>query len=1166
MSSVEIDPQVLAADPAGSAFVSANAGAGKTKTLVDRVARLLLQGSRPETILCVTYTKAAAAEMQRRLFQQLGRWSMLEDAALQAELSAIGEEAGDLSQARTLFARALEAPGGLKIETLHAFCEKLLRRFPLEAGVSPGFRVMDDIVTAEVSAEARETLAQMAMAGQVQVADAYAAMATRLDFQSFEAMFDAFQGRREAIAAYLDRIGGLSAVEADVADACGLPQRVDPGVLEAAAMRPPGFDVDLWCAGAQALAASGPRDQACAARMAEIAADTAKGEAAFADALAVFSTSKGEPAKWLDTASALKRTPALHARLLVERERLFDVDRQVRAARVAQATVQALTLAAVYINAFDRAKAARGVLDFTDLVTKAQRLLQAREDAAWVLYKLDGGVEHVLLDEAQDTAPEQWDILQALTGDFFAGDGVDRLRARTVFVVGDEKQSIYSFQGAAPERLSQEADRYEALARGVDHRFARVPLLASWRSTPQVLGFVDAVFEPPLRRGALQPRANGHGASELVRHIAHRAEHEGVIDLWELEREEPPEERRAWDEPLDAEARRGAYRRLAERIADEIARLVRVGEQVHDKEQRAYRPAEFGDVLILVRKRKALFAELLRACKHRGVPVAGADRLVLSDHPVFEDLLALARVALFPQDDLSLAAVLRSPLCDVDEDSLLRLARTAEGAMRPGALWAELSRRAGEQSDWRAALDLIGWVRGQRAEPPFSLYSRLFSRLDIAGRSMRQRFLTRLGPEAGDALDEVLAQALAAEGRGVFDLERFTDQAGRFDITVKREMDAPREPGHGGEVRIMTAHSAKGLEAPIVFLPETVSGGAPRGSPLLEASDGRFLWCGSKTADCEASARARALREAKAADEDLRLLYVALTRARDRVVIAGRVNAKADVDKLKGWWAPIRDAFEHPLLAASVRDLEIDGRPVRRYGADPKLGARPFAPKTATTLEPPWLRRFAPGEFGVNLGPASAASPRVRIAAAPSPLSRSFGLGRFRRGELIHRLLQLLPDLPPESWEGASARLLDKERDLTPDQRAEIAGSALGVLRDPRFADVFGPGSRAEVSIAGGSAALPESYVVSGRVDRMMVTPGRVLVIDFKTNRPSPVRIEDADPAYITQIAIYAAVLKTIFPSREVDAALVWTDGPKLTPVPEKMMAEALAQVSTPPR
>ena len=1151
-----LDPQVLAADPSGSAFVSANAGSGKTKTLVDRVARLLLHGARPEAILCVTYTKAAAAEMQRRLFQQLGDWSMLADAELTKRLADIGEDARDLPRARTLFARALEAPGGLKIQTLHAFCEKLLQRFPLEAGVSPGFKVMDDAASADVAAEARDALARLSMAGQAQVAAAYAAMAMSLDFQSFESMFEAFQARREAIGAYIDRIGGLGALAHDVAQACGLDEPVSPEALETAAVSPPLLDLGLWRAGAAALSASGVRDQKCAAQMAEVAEAASTGRARFAEALAVFRTSKGDPAKWVDTAAALKRDPGLQLRLAAERDRLLEVAEQVKAARVAQATVHALTLAGVYVQQFEAAKTRRGLLDFTDLVARAQGLLRDREDAAWVLYKLDGGVDHVLLDEAQDTAPEQWEILRALTGEFFSGAGAPgRPDARTVFIVGDEKQSIYSFQGAQPERLAQEADRYEALANGAEQRFSRVPLLESWRSTPQVLGYVDAVFAP--HGAALQPRGDSDTAVELVRHIAKRAGDHGTIDLWDLEREEPTEDRRAWDAPLDAEGRTGAYRRLAERIAGEIARLVARGELVHDKQQKAHRAAEYGDVLILVRKRKALFAELLRACKHRGVPVAGADRLKLSEHPVFEDLLALTRIALFPQDDLTLAAVLRSPLCDVDEDSLYALARGPHGDGRPGRLWTELSRRAEERADWRAARDLIDWTRAQAAEPPFALYSRLFSRLDRAGRSVRRRFVTRLGAEAGDALDEVLAQALAAEGRGVRDLERFADHVARLDITVKREMDAPRAPGQGGEVRIMTAHSAKGLEAPIVFLPETVSGGAPKGSPLLETPDGGFLWCASKGGDCAASGLVRGLREAKEAQEALRLLYVALTRARDRVVIAGRVNARADVDKVKGWWGPMRDAFEHPSLAGEVRDLELDGRRVRRFGPDPAVSLHPAGFVAAAPDLPAWLERFAPQEAGSDYAAPSGAAPSV-YGPAPSPLSQSFGLGRFRRGELIHRLLQLLPDLDPQHWDEACTRLLDKERDLDPAQRQEMAGAALGVLRDVRFAEVFGPGSRAEASVAGGAPDLPPGYAVSGRVDRMAITPERVLVADFKTNRPSPDRIEDADPAYITQIALYTAVLRAVFPGRAVEAALVWTDGPKLTPVPENMMRAAL--------
>jgi ATP-dependent helicase/nuclease subunit A len=1153
----DLNPQLVAADPKVSAFVSANAGSGKTKTLVDRVARLLLHGARPEAILCVTYTKAAAAEMQRRLFNQLGGWSMMPDDTLTAELNKIGEAAADLSAARRLFAQALETPGGLKIETLHAFCEKLLRRFPLEAGVSPGFTVLDDAAAAQISAEARDEVARLAALGApALLADAYARFASTLDFQSFEAMFATFEGKREAILAYVERCGGLGGLPIALARACGLASLVSADTLRAQAMTPPVLDPALWREGAAALCEGGVRDQTCARKMAEVAeADQADLDAA----LSVFCTAKGEPAKWLETAKAIKTRPALQARLIAERERLLAAAAQARAAQVAEDSVYALTLAYVYARAFAGGKAAQGALDFTDLVQRACDLLIRADAGAWVLYKMDGGIDHVLLDEAQDTAPPQWDILRALTAEFFSGAGVRSLsKPRTLFIVGDEKQSIYSFQGAAPEQLSQEAAGYAQAAEGAGLAFKEAPLLASWRSTPQVLRFVDAVFEPAHLRAALQPRRPGMEApATLIRHIANRRDQGGTIDLWPLEQEETGEDRRAWDEPLDVEVRRGAYRRLAEKIAAEIKALVARGERVHDKG--VDRPANYGDVLILVRKRKALFQELLRAMKHAGVPVAGADRLALSEHPVFEDLLAFAQVALFPNDDLTLAAVLRSPLCDIDEDGLYDLAQGREGS-----LWAALQRRADERLAWGAARDLIAWAMDEmRRRTPFDLFSRLTTRLDAEGRSIRQRFTTRLGPEAGDALDEVLAQALGAEARGIHDLERFADAVSRLNLTIKREMDEPR-----GEVRVMTAHSAKGLEAPIVFLPETVSGGTVRGSPLLETEEGGFLWCAAKAADCEASAAARAARGEKEDGESLRLLYVALTRSRDRLVIAGRINARAKPDALKGWWAPMCAALDHPSLAGGgmadqVRTVQVGEMSVRRFGADPKsMRASHLSLVTDGPPPPPaWALRPPPPDapWAAYATPSTAAE--SARGSAPSPLARAGRLGRFRRGELIHRLLQLLPDLAPDARDDAAVRLLAKEPDLDRDQRTEIATAALTLLADARFAEVFGPGSRAEAAIAGGSIDLPPGLRLSGRVDRMVVTASRVLVVDFKTNRPSPDRIEDADPAYLRQMALYVAVLRTIFPGRRVEAALVWTDGPKLMPIEENIIATVLADL-----
>lgn len=1142
------DPQRTAADPQISAFVRANAGSGKTKTLIDRVARLLLDGAKPETILCVTYTKAAAAEMQRRLYRRLGDWSVMADDRLTRELAELegrraeAYDARRLSEARALFAQALETPGGLKIQTIHAFCEKLLRRFPLEAGVSPGFRVMDDAASAAVAAAARAAVAGFALHTDGVVAQAYARMSVEQDFGSFQQMFFDFEARRGKLQDFLhpDR-GGLAGAVAWAWAAAGVAPGETPDAIEAEAVA--GFDRGLWRAVAEALAQGGKQDQKNAGVLIAVAATAAPH---LADMLGALFTEGGEgtPAKWVATTKALAAHEGLRARLLDEQDRLETARERLRGARVAVSTIDALVLADAYLTAYRLEKQAFGALDFADLIEKTKALLTARQAAAWVLFKLDGGIDHILVDEAQDTAPDQWDIVRALTGEFFAGDGRPRLRDgldRSLFVVGDEKQSIYSFQGADPARLVSETTRYVEEIRASGRRAELAPLRASWRSTGEVLSFVDAVFAagvPPLPEPALHP--------------AMREGERGCVDLWPLVEEPAAEERTAWTAPLDLEGEASANKQLARAIACEIRATVDRGDAVFDRAAAGgRRPATWGDVLILVRKRGPLFEEILRALKHAEIPVAGADRLALSQHIIFDDLLALARFALFPDDDLTLAALLRSPFCDLDDAGLYRLAHG-----RKGTLWGVLTARATEDPAWTAAAELLGWALAEGpGQRPFEFYAQALARRDQAGRSLRARLLRRLGAEAEDALEEFLAQVIAAEGRGVHDLESLAADFARLDIVVKRELEGGRD-----EVRVMTAHGSKGLEAPIVFLPETTSQQSPRGSPLMETADGGFLWCAAAKGDCQASAAARELRAQREEEEALRLLYVALTRARERLVICGKRPANRKEENLKGWWAAIRDGFAHAQIAPHVRTSACAGLDVQRYGPDPEpLGAAQSIAEARRPL-PDWI-----GETPKTEAFARYASPsdlgQAAKAAAPSPLAETAGLGRFRRGDLIHRLLQILPDLAPEARAAGAAALLARQRDLTDAQRAEMAQAALAVLNDPRFAEVFGEGSRAEVAIAGSARALPAGLKISGRIDRLVVLPERVLVADFKTNRPSPDAIDDADPAYLRQMAMYAAVLAEVFPGRRIEAALIWTDGPKLMPVPEKLMAETLADL-----
>ena len=1145
------DPyQIAAADPRQSVFVTANAGSGKTSTLVDRVARLLLADVPPGEVLCVTYTKAAAAEMQGRLFDRLGAWAVMDDATLAQSLADLdaGDPADrhgpDLSRARRLFARALETPGGLKIQTIHAFCEKLLRRFPLEAGVTPGFKVLENEAAIALSHGAREELARLALAEpEGPLGQAYSHFAVELDWGAFQDLLGRIETDRVKLTDYTARIIAGTAPSPHALTGADPDRTIED--IEGDFVR--WLDRGEWLRMADLMSGGGTNDQKCAERMRGLFWS-------FAGLAEVFLTG-GEARKAIATSKAPPPAAAYLVELQLKYLSALDA---VRKARVATDTRHVLTLAEVHARLYDQAKEAAGALDFGDLVERTHELLTVRASAAWVLYKLDGGIEHVLIDEAQDTAPQQWDIIRALTEDFFSGAGGQRYSpspavengTRTLFAVGDEKQSIYSFQGARPERLRQESQRYDGLVTDGGADFQAVELATSFRSTPQVLGFVDAVFDDPHRTAALV----GEEVSAIPSHIAKRDGQPGCIDLWPLFENEKPPEAEVWD-PVDQEPGTSGRKQLAAKLAGEIRRQVQGGTAVYGKDG-VLRPAGYGDYLILVRRRDATFEEIIRALKTAAVPVAGADRLKLSSHIVFDDLISVARFALYPDDDLSLAEVLRSPFCDVAEDSLFALA--GENARR-GRLWHELQQRSAERTDWSHALTFLAFARARRADDPFAFFSSLLNRVDETGVSGRARILRQLGAEAEEAIDETLNQVLATEGRGATDMETALAMLEAADVEVKRELEGPR-----GEVRVMTVHGAKGLEAPVVILPDTTARARAMGPGLMPVplQDGGEAWLmcpSSAKEDCPASAQARQLRQDRVDAETLRLLYVALTRARDRLIIMGRASgrSKTGYDE-DSWWAVLSETFER--LRGQVRELD-DG--TLRFGPDPVQLQALARQQTEAVPVPSWALANPAIDQVARYASPSSMQGSVHMAA-PSPLATTAGsgasLGRFRRGNLIHRLLERLPDIALTDRASAAARMLSRERDLSDAQAGDIIAAAQAVLDDPVFAPVFGPGSRPEVAVTGTVAGV----AVSGRMDRLVVTPDRILVVDFKSNRIAPEHVRDADPAYVLQAALYVSVLRQLYPGRSVAAALVWTDGPVLMPLPDDRLQAALsAQVAS---
>ncbi|MGA9865427.1 MAG: double-strand break repair helicase AddA, partial [Acetobacteraceae bacterium] len=874
--------QRLGSDPALSAFVGASAGSGKTKLLTDRLLRLMLGGAAAERIQCLTFTKAAAAEMALRLHRRLGEWVTLDDDALDARLLALSVVPTEESRkrARGLFATVLDLPGGMRIGTIHAFCQSLLRRFPLEAALSPHFTVADEREAGDALIAAREDM--LAGADNAATRDALRRLAGLSSAAGFHKLVASLLARREQLA-------GCLALGPALAEAQRRALRVVHASQEdaiAAAVSWP--EADALRAAAEEIAREGsPKCREKAARMLTwLGGDPAARCAAWGSWRAEFLTAAHTPRAgggFVNDRLAATH-PALRETMLAEAERVASVEDARRGCDMAAVSHALVTLAAPVLEGYARRKDAAGLLDYDDLIGRSSGLL-IDPGAAWVLYKLDGGLDHLLLDEVQDTAPAQWRIAHALTTEFFAGEGAVET-PRTVFAVGDRKQSIFSFQGAD----AAEFDRARAIlgdrVRGAAGRWVEPSLNVSFRSVAPVLDLVDAVFaNPAAAAGVCEPGG--------MRHESDRAGQAGMVELWPLAQRPPVPEIPAWTVPERNQGLKSAPQVLAEDLAEWIANETD-GHMTLASRDRTLRP---GDVMVLVRRRNDFARVLVRALKARGVPVAGLDRMALTEQPAVQDLLALADALLLPQDDLQLACFLTSPLGDLTDDSLMALAMD-----RRGTLWEALRARARERADWTQAWEMFAALLARvDYVAPHALFAEALG--PLGGRA---RLFARLGAEAGEPVDELLNAALAYARLHPPSLQGFVHWLRRSGAEVKREPEAA-----GGTVRVMTVHGAKGLQAPLVILPDTTA--LPkREDGILWAPDPQTgvtvpVWAPLKELRCAEAERLRALVEASQIEEYNRLLYVALTRAEDRLVICGWEPNKTLPER--SWYALARAGF-----------------------------------------------------------------------------------------------------------------------------------------------------------------------------------------------------------------------------------------------------------------
>tara|TARA_R110000868_G_scaffold218576_2_gene469109 strand:+ start:40370 stop:43768 length:3399 start_codon:yes stop_codon:yes gene_type:complete len=1110
-----------AAHVSQSVWVSASAGTGKTYVLTKRILQLLLEDKllQPSGILAVTFTRAAAREMESRIRERLSVWATCSEESLVEELSKMLEgqpTALDIRRARTLFADVLD--DGVNSNTIHGFCQQILAKFPIEAGVSPGFKLVEGRERDDLLACAKNDIFAQALNGELNPNWIFDHYAGEMGEKSLSEALDAFVGSAGRFRRYFKNYGGVEGALCRLADVlnvtpnlsiemaqkqvgelCVLPERHQAQVKKIM----------------EALFAGGKQAQGHATQL-----TVYLNEGLNWDVLtSVFLTAKGEKrSKLLD-----KKAQDFGGDYLIEdideiTYFILNAQEKMKAISAYLITSSYLHLGHSILERYEHLKQKAGALDFDDLIAKSAALLSSDEKSAWVRFKMDSRISHVLLDEAQDTDSEQWGILKALVEEFYAGKGLHEEKKRTFFAVGDIKQSIYRFRGAEPHVFGSMRDYLKAHQQGAGHKVAVEELIVSFRSTEPVLNFVDCIFKDPTR---------GKAVDELVDTIDHRAAKigsSGRIEIWPLIEKEKvdKEEQEPWALPSRNEKASTVKTQLAEKVALHIQQLLSSNDVLESTNQYIV-PS---DIMILLRSR-TMMSTLIAALDKYRIPHAGADQMDMHKESAVLDVMALVKALMNREDDLSLAQVLRSPLFsykDVQFDDF------AGKRQKSQSLWQILDKETG------AGLALLGLKKQIRKMTPFAFLSHVIQTLDVRGK-----YYKLAAKDAGqttiasvdDALDALQDLALNYQKQGG-SLIGFIHHFENTKQKLKRELESG-----GGRVRLLTAHGSKGLESPIVIMPDTtggfyrnMSGDKPLWQTESDGADTLFLHRQSKVESPAVQTVFEDEEKERIFRDEMRLLYVAVTRAKERLYIGGVKQHGYNAENC--WYGHIYAAVEE------ADDFEKDSHGVLFKDVSNHLTAS-AQEESLAALEsnmPDWMYQNAQAEKGVVLMNASDSLKRKEQL---SFLKESDNKKLFKRGKLVHRLLEVLPTYTPQERQEKGLRYLKLAgSDFTQDEQLNMLESALGVMSTyPLMFAV--ENSRAEVPLS----ALDGHKRLEGVVDRLVVYENEVIAIDFKTNKNVP----NAVPVdYVLQLAHYKKALEIIFPKKFIKTCIIWTS-PKIPKV-----------------
>ncbi len=1097
--------QNSASNPSNSVFVSASAGSGKTKVLTDRTLRLLLLGVSPSKILCLTFTKVAAIEMQKRIFSELESWVMMDDEALKNHLEKLNSKPPsnfEIKAARKLFATLLDDNSGLQISTIHSFCQSIIKKFPVEAKTSPNFSIIDDQKENQLLLEARKNLLSMALqdpklAAQINLISA------RLNENSFLEISSEIIRKRHNLSEIKERYFGIDGVIQAVYEEL----KINPDENEETVFTDFVNDENWKKNNLVNLCESTEikNKEVIKKFISNPILDNLE------EYLSVFLTTENEARKQLTTKAIQKENPLAEEIMRSEQERVLQFLEKFNTVKIAVSTATLLVVVDKIIEIYNFLKNQNGYLDYSDLIIKTSQLLENSANREWVKYKLDGIYEHILIDESQDTNHQQWNIVKAITEEFFVGSGAVENANRTIFIVGDEKQSIYSFQGAEPDIFANIFHYYQDKLKGIDQKFLNIELTSSYRSMPAILQTVDKVFASPELTKAISTLAT------KIEHISVKNKHFGKVELLPIvgsniqKKDDKEKDQFLWNLDFTTNEEYKAQEILAQMIACKIKSFFIKGKFLNEKN----RNAEFGDVMILLKERKSNLGNLLiKYLNDEQIPVASSDRINFADNIIVQDLISLARFTLLPQDDLNLACLLKSVLFNVSEEELFEICLVRNESKI--SLFESLKQK--NPHLFQELTDLLSFNEKQQ----FSI-EQFFSYVLIFKHKQKEIF-TRFGEKGVEILNQFFKVCVDYQSNNIASsMENFVQFLEESELEIK--IDSHH---HQNQVYITTVHSSKGLEAPIVFLADSAHTAAKqfgndRRRIFWDQKSGLPFWSSGKNFDNDILRRIKKSEKEIVKKEYWRQLYVAMTRAEEELYVCG-FGEKFDKDC---WYEVIKNAISDSALkidkssfGKEFEDYLIDdGLIIGSDNYQEKLDYKPLEEIKLNSINQDFIHKLPKNEGEeMFLYPS-------KLDDKNSDLDNN---GAVEYGTLIHKILEILLKSRIDDIQKRGDFIKEYLTGKISDRKAiqDVISRINTVFKSDYLNNL---NSRSEVPII----AKINGKIVSGKIDLLIVDENEVMVIDFKTGKKDEAK-------YQGQMEMYKQALGKIYPTKKIKSEIFW--------------------------